>query len=133
MIMNLPTPNQMTFLIVDDMDNMRRSIRAMLKLIGYGQTIIEAGDGRKAWDTLDQKGEPVHFIISDWNMPKMNGLELLKAVRADEKYKDIPFLMITAENRKENVVDAIQAGTSEFIAKPFTDGTLREKLKKIIK
>jgi len=63
----------------------------------------------------------------------MDGLELLKAVRADSNYKDIPFLMITAENRKENVVDAIQAGTSEFIAKPFTDGTLREKLKKIVK
>ena len=116
-------------LLVDDIKSMRSMIRGILFAVGIHK-VHDAADGFEALSVLKQ--QEIDLIISDWNMPKMNGLELLKAVRADEKYKDIPFLMITAENRKENVV-AIQAGTSEFIAKPFTDGTLREKLKKIIK
>lgn len=130
--MNLPTPNQMTFLIVDDMDNMRRSIRAMLKLIGYGQTIIEAGDGRKAWDTLDQKGEPVHFIISDWNMPKMTGTELLNRVRADHRFRDIPFLMITAEANKEIVAEAAENDVDAYLTKPFVTASLEKKIDALI-
>lgn len=117
-------------LLVDDIKSMRTMIRGILFNVGI-RKVHDAADGFEALSVLKQ--QQIDLIISDWNMPKMNGLELLKAVRADENFKDIPFLMITAENRKENVVDAIQAGTSEFIAKPFTDGTLREKLQKIIK
>ena len=117
-------------LLVDDIKSMRSMIRGILFKVGM-QKVSEAADGFEALSVLKQ--EKIDLIVSDWNMPKMDGLELLKAVRADDNYKDIPFLMITAENRKENVVDAIQAGTSEFIAKPFTDGTLREKLNKIMK
>ncbi|MBD3671111.1 MAG: response regulator [Gammaproteobacteria bacterium] len=117
-------------LLVDDIKSMRTMIRGILFNIGIHK-IHDAADGHEALSVLKQ--QEIDLIISDWNMPKMDGLELLKAVRADEKYKDMPFLMITAENRKENVIDAIQAGTSEFIAKPFTDGTLREKIDKIVK
>lgn len=117
-------------LLVDDIKSMRSMIRGLLFKVGLHK-VSDAADGFEALSVLKQ--EKIDLIVSDWNMPKMDGLELLKAVRADDNYKDIPFLMITAENRKENVVDAIQAGTSEFIAKPFTDGTLREKLDKILK
>jgi len=117
-------------LLVDDIKSMRSMIRGLLFKVGL-QKVSDAADGFEALSVLKQ--EKIDLIVSDWNMPKMDGLELLKAVRGDEKYKHIPFLMITAENRKENVIDAIQAGTSEFIAKPFTDGTLREKLNKILK
>lgn len=117
-------------LLVDDIKSMRSMIRGLLFKVGLHK-VSDAADGFEALSVLKQ--EKIDLIVSDWNMPKMDGLELLKAVRADDKYKDIPFLMITAENRKENVVDAIQAGTSEFIAKPFTDGTLREKIDKILK
>ncbi|MDH5183324.1 MAG: response regulator [Gammaproteobacteria bacterium] len=117
-------------LLVDDIKSMRSMIRGILFKVGL-QKVSDAADGFEALSVLKQ--EKIDLIVSDWNMPKMDGLELLKAVRADDNYKNIPFLMITAENRKENVVDAIQAGTSEFIAKPFTDGTLREKLDKILK
>lgn len=117
-------------LLVDDIKSMRSMIRGILFKIGL-QKVSDAADGFEALSVLKQ--EKIDLIVSDWNMPKMDGLELLKAVRADDNYKNIPFLMITAENRKENVVDAIQAGTSEFIAKPFTDGTLREKINKILK
>ena len=122
--------SKMHVLLVDDIKSMRSMIRGILFKVGL-QKVSDAGDGFEALSVLKQ--EKIDLIVSDWNMPKMDGLELLKAVRADANYKDIPFLMITAENRKENVVDAIQAGTSEFIAKPFTDGTLREKLNKILK
>lgn len=120
----------MHVLLVDDIKSMRSMIRGLLFKVGL-QKVSDAADGFEALSVLKQ--EKIDLIVSDWNMPKMDGLELLKAVRGDEKYKHIPFLMITAENRKENVIDAIQAGTSEFIAKPFTDGTLREKLNKILK
>ncbi|MDH5361016.1 MAG: response regulator [Gammaproteobacteria bacterium] len=122
--------SNMHVLLVDDIKSMRSMIRGILFKVGL-QKVSDAADGFEALSVLKQ--EKIDLIVSDWNMPKMDGLELLKAVRADENYKNIPFLMITAENRKENVVDAIQAGTSEFIAKPFTDGTLREKLNKILK
>lgn len=122
--------SNMHVLLVDDIKSMRSMIRGILFKVGL-QKVSDAADGFEALSVLKQ--EKIDLIVSDWNMPKMDGLELLKAVRADENYKNIPFLMITAENRKENVVDAIQAGTSEFIAKPFTDGTLRDKLNKILK
>ncbi len=130
--MNIPTPDKMTFLIVDDMDNMRRSIRAMLKLIGYGKTILEAGNGRDAWNLLDQNKQQVHFIVSDWNMPLMTGTELLNKVRADRRFRDIPFLMITAEANMEIVAEAAENDVDAYLTKPFVTVSLEKKIDALI-
>lgn len=129
--MNLPTADKMTFLVVDDMDNMRRSVRAMLKLIGY-RNIIEAGNGKTAWNRLDQGEEQVHFIISDWNMPIMTGTELLNRVRADRRFRDIPFLMITAEANKEIVAEAAENDVDAYLTKPFVTVTLEKKINALV-
>ena len=112
-------------LVVDDFKTMRRILRNVLKEIGFTK-IVEADDGTTALDVL-KKGE-IHLIISDWNMPKMTGLDLLKAVRADGSLKDIPFVMVTAEAQKDSVIQAVQAGVSNYIVKPFTTGAVKEKL-----
>lgn len=130
--MNIPTPDKMTFLIVDDMDNMRRSIRAMLKLIGYGKTILEAGNGRDAWNLLDQNKQQVHFIVSDWNMPFMTGTELLNKIRADRRFRDIPFLMITAEANMEIVAEAAENDVDAYLTKPFVTVSLEKKIDALI-
>ncbi len=130
--MNLPPPDKMTFLVVDDMDNMRRSVRAMLKLIGYGQNIIEAGNGKEAWHLLDKERGRIHFIISDWNMPIMTGTELLNRVRADRRFRDIPFLMITAEANKEIVAEAAENDVDAYLTKPFVTVSLEKKIDALI-
>ena len=117
-------------LIVDDFATMRKVIRNLLKQGGY-ENIVEAEDGAAALKVL--KSQPVDFIISDWNMPNMSGLELLKAVRADDELKALPFLMVTAEALKDNVVAAVKAGVSNYIVKPFTAEVLNEKIEKIVK
>lgn len=120
-------------LIVDDMNTMRRIIKGMMTKIGCNN-IAEADDGIPAWKLLNEahdSGSPFQFILSDWNMPGMTGLDLLKKMRQDEKFKKIPFLMITAEGEQANVVIAVQAGVSNFIIKPFSQDTLQEKIKKI--
>ncbi len=117
-------------LIVDDFATMRKVIRNLLKQGGY-ENIVEAEDGAAALKLL--KSQPVDFIISDWNMPNMSGLELLKAVRADDELKALPFLMVTAEALKDNVVAAVKAGVSNYIVKPFTAEVLNEKIEKIVK
>ncbi len=119
----------MKVLVVDDFATMRRIIKNILLQLGF-KNIIEADDGTTAWDLLD-KGEQVDLVISDWNMPKMTGIELLKKVRADERFKDLPFLMVTAEAQKENIVEAVKYRVSQYIVKPFTPETLKEKLEKI--
>jgi len=116
-------------LIVDDFATMRKVIRNLLKQSGY-ENIVEAEDGVNALKIL--KSQKIDFIVSDWNMPNMSGLELLKAVRADEDLKALPFLMVTAEALQENVVAAVKAGVSNYIVKPFTSETLDEKIKKIM-
>ncbi|MCU0581369.1 MAG: chemotaxis response regulator CheY [Syntrophales bacterium] len=116
-------------LIVDDFATMRKVIRNLLKQSGY-ENIVEAEDGVNALKIL--KSQKIDFIVSDWNMPNMSGLELLKAVRADEDLKTLPFLMVTAEALQENVVAAVKAGVSNYIVKPFTSETLDEKIKKIM-
>lgn len=116
-------------LVVDDFATMRRIVKGVLKGLGFNQ-IIEAGDGTAALQEL--KKESVGLIVSDWNMPKMTGLDLLKAVRADEKLKSIPFIMVTAEGQKDNVIDAVKAGVSNYIVKPFTPETFGEKLEKVL-
>jgi two-component system chemotaxis response regulator CheY len=119
----------LTVLIVDDFLTMRRIVRKILRDLDF-QNIIEAEDGTAAVDVL--KTNKVDLIVSDWNMPKMTGLDLLKHVRADDRTKDLPFLMVTAEAQKENIVEAVKARVSNYIVKPFTAATLEEKLSKIV-
>jgi len=115
-------------LVVDDFATMRRIVKGVLKQRGFSK-IIEAQDGSDALDML--KKEPVGLIVSDWNMPNMTGLELLKAVKGDDSLKDIPFVMVTAEGMKENVVEAVKAGVNNYIVKPFTPETFTEKIESV--
>lgn len=115
-------------LIVDDFSTMRRIVKNLLADLGYTNT-AEAEDGAGALDML--KAEPFDFLITDWNMPIMTGIELLKAVRADDKLKAMPVLMVTAEAKREQIIEAAQNGVNGYIIKPFTAQTLEEKLGKI--
>ena len=123
----MPDQN-MKILVVDDFSTMRRIVRNILRQLGYNN-ILEADDGSSALEQLKQ--DKVDFIITDWNMPNMSGLDLLKAIRADSNLKDIPVLLVTAEALKENVVAAVQAGVNGYIVKPFTAETLKEKIDSI--
>lgn len=116
-------------LVVDDFATMRRIMKNILKQLGY-TNITEADDGTTALEEL--KRGSFDLIISDWNMPKMTGLDLLKMVRSDPVYKNIPFLMVTAEAQKQNVIEAVQAGVSNYVVKPFTAEAIADKLAKII-
>ncbi|RJQ61750.1 MAG: response regulator [Desulfobacteraceae bacterium] len=118
----------MRVLIVDDFATMRRILRNILKQLGYTR-IFEADDGTTALEML--KKEKIDLIVSDWNMPKMTGLDLLKTVRSTSELKDLPFLMVTAEAQKQNVIDAVKAGVSNYIVKPFTAEQISEKIEKI--
>lgn len=124
----MPLDFKANILIVDDFPTMRKIVKSVLKQLGY-HNIIEAEDGEKALETL--RSNPVDFIVSDWNMPNMTGLEFLKEVRADPKFKHLPFLMVTAEADKENIVEAVRSGVSNYIVKPFNAGTMKEKMEKI--
>ena len=116
------------FLVVDDFSTMRRILRNLLKEMHF-TNIDEAEDGQVALHKL--RSQPYEFVVSDWNMPNMTGIELLRAVRADAQLRHLPFLMITAEAKRENIIEAAQAGASGYIVKPFTAATLEEKLAKI--
>ena len=107
---------------------MRRILRNLLKELGF-TNVDEAEDGQVALHKL--RSQPYEFVVSDWNMPNMTGIELLRAVRADAQLRHLPFLMITAEAKRENIIEAAQAGASGYIVKPFTAATLEEKLAKI--
>ena len=120
----------MKVLVVDDFAAMRRILKNVFGQIGLSN-IIEADDGTTALDVL--KDNKVDLIVSDWNMPKMSGLDLLKNVRSNESTKDTPFLMVTASSQKDDVLEAIQAGVSNYIVKPFTADTVKEKLTKIFR
>ena len=120
----------MRVLVVDDFSTMRRIVKNTLRQIGF-TNIEEAEDGQKAYDRLST--EKFDFVVSDWNMPNMTGIDLLRKVRATPQIKDIPFLMVTAEAKQENIVEAIKAGVSNYIVKPFTVATLDEKIKKVFK
>jgi two-component system chemotaxis response regulator CheY len=120
-------------LIVDDKLTMRKVIKNMLDELGF-KNITLANNGSEAWTLLEQAssgGDPFEFIISDWSMPEMSGLDLLNKVRDDDNYKTTPFLMITAEAEQSNVLVAVKAGVSNFIVKPFTTDVLKEKINKI--
>ena len=116
------------FLVVDDFSTMRRIVRNLLKELGF-INVDEAEDGAVAWQKI--QGGGFDFIITDWNMPNMDGLTLLQTIRGDAAYASLPVLMITAEAKKENIIAAAQAGASGYIVKPFTAATLSEKLTKI--
>ncbi|ADL55013.1 chemotaxis response regulator CheY [Gallionella capsiferriformans] len=116
------------FLVVDDFSTMRRIVRNLLKELGFVH-MQEAEDGVEALRKL--RADTFDFVVTDWNMPNMSGIELLRAIRADAKLRHLPVLMVTAEAKRENIIEAAQAGASGYVVKPFTAATLDEKLKKI--
>ncbi len=122
-------PN-MDVLVVDDAPTMRRIVRSLLRELGM-KNVREAEDGNAALESL--KTKKADLVVSDWNMPNMSGIELLKAIRGDGGLKDLPVLMITAEAKKENIMAAVQAGVNNYIVKPFNAQTLQEKIEKIFK
>jgi two-component system chemotaxis response regulator CheY len=119
----------MKFLVVDDYSTMRRIVKNLLHDLGYAQ-VAEADDGSTALPML--KAGEYDFLITDWNMPGMPGLDLLKAVRADDRLAKLPVLMLTAEAKREQIVEAAQAGVNGYVIKPFTAATLKEKIDKIL-
>ncbi|HRQ57532.1 MAG TPA: chemotaxis response regulator CheY [Azoarcus taiwanensis] len=123
----MPDPS-MKFLVVDDFSTMRRIVRNLLKELGFNN-VDEAEDGVVALQKLE-RGD-FEFVVTDWNMPNMDGLALLQHIRKAPELKHLPVLMITAEAKKENIIAAAQAGASGYIVKPFTSATLSEKLQKI--
>jgi two-component system chemotaxis response regulator CheY len=123
------SPADMKILVVDDFSTMRRIVRNLLKEIGY-TNVDEAEDGAVAMQKL--KTSKFDFVVSDINMPNMNGFELLRQVRADAELKQVPVLLVTAEAKKEDIINAAQCGASGYIVKPFTKATLEEKVAKII-
>ncbi len=126
----MPADFNMKVLVVDDMSTMRRIVKNILKQLGF-TNLEEAENGQDALGKL--KKENYGFVVSDWNMPVMMGIDMLRAIRADEQLKHIPVLMVTAEAQKENLMEAIQAGVSNYIVKPFTAETMQEKINKIFK
>lgn len=120
----------MRVLVVDDFSTMRKIIKGIMRKLGF-TNLEEAEDGTTALPKL--KSDKYDFVISDWNMPNMNGLEFLKAIRSDEDLKELPFLMVTAEAKKENILDAIKSGANNYIVKPFTEEVLQQKLEEIFK
>jgi two-component system chemotaxis response regulator CheY len=118
----------MKVLVVDDFATMRKIVRNILKQIGF-TNIVEADDGAAAMSII--KSDKIDFVVTDWNMPNMSGLDLLKNIRAEEKAKDTPVLMVTAEGLAENVVDAVKSGVDNYIVKPFTAETIQAKIEQI--
>lgn len=117
-------------LIVDDSSTMRRIIKNTLQRLGY-EDILEAEHGLQAWEILDSIDE-IKVLITDWNMPEMNGLDLVKKVRADGRFVDIPIIMVTTEGGKAEVITALKAGVNNYIVKPFTPQVLKEKLEVVL-
>lgn len=120
-------PN-MRVLVVDDFSTMRRIVKNILRQLGF-TNIVEADDGTTAWEVLNK--DRIEFIISDWNMPQMTGIELLRKVRSSEEFGDLPFLMVTAEAQQENIIEAVQAKVSNYVVKPFTAEIMKQKIDKI--
>jgi len=113
-------------LVVDDSSTMRRIIKNTLARLGY-KDILEGADGVEGWNQMDSNPD-IEMLITDWNMPEMNGLELVKKVRADERFTDVPIIMVTTEGGKGEVITALKAGVNNYIVKPFTPQVLKEKL-----
>ncbi|MDD5153386.1 MAG: chemotaxis response regulator CheY [Thermodesulfobacteriota bacterium] len=126
----MPADKNMRILVVDDFNTMRRIVKNILKQLGF-ENVGEAENGQEALEVL--KKEKFDFVITDWNMPVMTGLDLLKAIKADAALKDIPVMMVTAEAQQQNIVEAVKTGASNYIVKPFTAEVLEEKISKIFK
>jgi len=126
----MPADPNMKILVVDDMSTMRRIVKNILKQLGFNN-LEEAENGQEALTKL--RADTYGFVVSDWNMPIMMGIDMLRAIRADEKLKKIPVLMVTAEAQKENLMEAVQAGVSNYVVKPFTAETMQDKINKIFK
>lgn len=126
----MPADPNMKILVVDDMSTMRRIVKNILKQLGFNN-LEEAENGQDALTKLH--ADTYGFVVSDWNMPVMMGIDMLRAIRADEKLKQIPVLMVTAEAQKENLMEAVKAGVSNYVVKPFTAETMQEKINKIFK
>ncbi len=126
----MPADSNMKILVVDDMVTMRRIVKNILKQLGFAN-VEEAENGQEALQKL--RADTYGFVVSDWNMPVMTGIDMLRAIRADEKLKSTPVLMVTAEAQQSNLVEAVQAGVSNYIVKPFTAETMQEKIGKIFK
>ncbi len=124
----MPYNPNMRVLVVDDFSTMRRIIKNILRQLGLNN-VVEADDGTTGWDVLNK--DKIDFIISDWNMPQMTGIEFLRKVRASEEFADLPFLMVTAEAQQENIIEAVQAKVSNYIVKPFTAEVMKQKIDKI--
>lgn len=120
----------MKLLVVDDSSTMRRIIKNTLQRLGYDD-ILEAEHGLQAWEILDST-PGVEVLVTDWNMPEMNGLDLVKKVRADDRFVDIPIIMVTTEGGKAEVITALKAGVNNYIVKPFTPQVLKEKLEAVL-
>lgn len=119
----------MRILVVDDFPTMRRIVINLLKQLGFSN-VVEASDGKEALEKV--RSDKIDLVVSDWNMPNMTGIDFLKELRADEKFKTLPFIMVTAEGKKENVIAAVHAGVSNYVVKPFNAATLKEKLIKVV-
>lgn len=119
----------MRILVVDDFSTMRRIVKNLLKELGFSN-FSEAEDGVLGWASVEAAGG-YDFIVSDWNMPNMTGIDFLRKVRADPRFKDTPFLLITAESKRSQILEAAEAGVNGYIVKPFTAATLNEKIQKI--
>jgi two-component system chemotaxis response regulator CheY len=126
----MPANKNMRILVVDDFNTMRRIVKNILKQLGF-ENVGEAENGREALEVL--KKEKFDFVITDWNMPVMTGLDLLKAIKADAALKDLPVMMVTAEAQQQNIVEAVKTGASNYIVKPFTAEVLEEKISKIFR
>lgn len=126
----MPADSNMKILVVDDMVTMRRIVKNILKQLGFAN-VEEAENGQEALQKLRE--DTYGFVVSDWNMPVMTGIDMLRAIRSDEKLKATPVLMVTAEAQQSNLIEAVQAGVSNYIVKPFTAETMQEKIGKIFK
>lgn len=121
------------FLVADDFSTMRKIVKKVLDELGY-KNVVEAVDGKNALDVIKESfktGEPIEFVISDWNMPNMQGIDLLKACKADEGLKSLPFMLVTAESEQAQILEAAKAGVSEYVIKPFTAATLKAKIERV--
>lgn len=126
-------PANTKFLVIDDFATMRKIIRKILTELGYSQ-VEEADDGATALPLIQkahEAGQPFQFIISDWNMPKMLGIDLLRSCKGDPRFNKVPFMLVTAESEQEQILEAAKAGVSDYIVKPFNAATLKAKLEKV--
>lgn len=126
-------PNTTKFLVVDDFATMRKIIKKVLNELGY-TNVEEADDGKTALPMIQaahDAGKPYEFIISDWNMPGMQGIDLLKACKADPRFKSTPFMLVTAESEQKHILEAAKAGVSDYVVKPFNSQTLKGKMERV--